>query len=1264
VLSNRVRSLAGILALSVTVTQFVAPSPAHAAETDPGPTDRTRVVAAWQTGGPQVRVAAEQALLGSDADVHTFLSTKWAPLQAIDQRIAVDNVLATGGAGSQSAAQQALDSTNPSALTDFLTTGWQTSVPVDERIRINQMMASGGAQLRAAGQKALDDGSQDALEAFLNTGWSAPNATDQRIQVVQILAAGGPEVKASAQRALDSGDVNQLTQFIDSGWAVAAARDEETATLTDLVNAATQAGNEAAAQTKTAQDEAGKANKAAAAAKAAAARAAQAMDDAHGDAKAAAAAAREAADAANNAAAAAKQATTAAAAASHSARVAANAAARAASAAAATSRAAAKAQSAAASAALDANAAQNARDMAKQARDYARAAQSASVAADHAGAAASDAKVAGQQAIAAAGQAQTAAQQSLTAVQTAHAAGVATTQAVSAAQQAAAQAARAVRAANAATAYAAAASAAAFKARDAVNRAIADANKAADAADDAAAHAGEAAGAAARAANAAQAATDAANAAITAATTAQDVFDTARQDDAQRIAVASEEGEQQAQIASAQWIAQKDQIRFAAQEASKRTAQVNTLIAAVDNPATPDATAVADARQVALALSASDGEWTRAAALNALGSSDVDVVDYVRTGVSLAAAQDDRVTVEALAANGSDAMYKAATAALAGSDAQVSLFLQNQDYPGRATEDRVAVVKILAAAQQSKGLVTQQQAQAALDNGSSAALHAFLDTGQYDAAAADDRVRTDRILADPDSGPELKARAQVALDSPPGAQHDFLNTGQYTARRDDLDAATHDAQMVALLDQARSIATTATQNAQLAQASAAKARGDATAAADWARQAGQSATTAAGYANDAKASANSADASAARAAASARSAADAADAAQRSARSAANSALDAQRSFDWAQDSARGAYQSAQAARASALAAGKSAQEANQFYHQAMQAFADKANNELKSINGALYEACAQETYPLPPSPDCLGELNKTPQQRLDEGYTNASFCGRVYPQGSDHFKECLSHAFSPNFGTFETLNFADDLLDVMNVYTNFNLMLMVGAACGGVCAAGFLAFTPELLFGAGIYDMLVGFGLAEIFDTGAGFVGIDRIEALIESESVEDTATFNRVQLAMYFIDNHLGKECGPGLGLCDELWERLLEVRAGGTVKVGRNLAGADVRSPDFPDILISASGDAERKGFIPLVGSVDNPKIFEPTSTGNNGRGADSEYKLLNYLANKFKDTPKIKLDIILYTERFPCTSCQNVVDQFRAMFPNINLYVLAN
>ncbi|MDT4990201.1 MAG: hypothetical protein QOH97_93, partial [Actinoplanes sp.] len=244
--------------------------------------------------------------------------------------------------------------------------------------------------------------------------------------------------------------------------------------------------------------------------------------------------------------------------------------------------------------------------------------------------------------------------------------------------------------------------------------------------------------------------------------------------------------------------------------------------------------------------------------------------------------------------------------------------------------------------------------------------------------------------------------------------------------------------------------------------------------------------------------------------------------------------------------------------RASALAAGKSAQEANQFYHQAMQAFADKANNELKSINGALYEACAQETYPLPPSPDCLGELNKTPQQRLDEGYTNASFCGRVYPQGSDHFKECLSHAFSPNFGTFETLNFADDLLDVMNVYTNFNLMLMVGAACGGVCAAGFLAFTPELLFGAGIYDMLVGFGLAEIFDTGAGFVGIDRIEALIESESVEDTATFNRVQLAMYFIDNHLGKECGPGLGLCDELWERLLEVRAGGTVKVGRNLAG----------------------------------------------------------------------------------------------------------
>ena len=57
-------------------------------------------------------------------------------------------------------------------------------------------------------------------------------------------------------------------------------------------------------------------------------------------------------------------------------------------------------------------------------------------------------------------------------------------------------------------------------------------------------------------------------------------------------------------------------------------------------------------------------------------------------------------------------------------------------------------------------------------------LRAFINTGQYQALAADERVFANQIKASPDSGPELKAAAQVALDNTPASLHRFLTTGQ------------------------------------------------------------------------------------------------------------------------------------------------------------------------------------------------------------------------------------------------------------------------------------------------------------------------------------------------------------------------------------------------------------------------------------------------------------------------------------------------------
>jgi hypothetical protein len=71
-----------VLTIITTVVALVGLAPARRAVADTD-CDRSRVVTAWQYGGSPVH-AAEQALLGSDADVCAFLSTVWPQRQAVD----------------------------------------------------------------------------------------------------------------------------------------------------------------------------------------------------------------------------------------------------------------------------------------------------------------------------------------------------------------------------------------------------------------------------------------------------------------------------------------------------------------------------------------------------------------------------------------------------------------------------------------------------------------------------------------------------------------------------------------------------------------------------------------------------------------------------------------------------------------------------------------------------------------------------------------------------------------------------------------------------------------------------------------------------------------------------------------------------------------------------------------------------------------------------------------------------------------------------
>jgi len=60
----------------------------------------------------------------------------------------------------------------------------------------------------------------------------------------------------------------------------------------------------------------------------------------------------------------------------------------------------------------------------------------------------------------------------------------------------------------------------------------------------------------------------------------------------------------------------------------------------------------------------------------------------------------------------------------------------------------------------------------------------------------------------------------------------------------------------------------------------------------------------------------------------------------------------------------------------------------------------------------------------------------------------------------------------------------------------------------------------------------------------------------------------------------------------------------------------------------------------------------------------RAIDSEAKILNNIAAQLGDNASVNGTINLLTERPPCASCSNVIDLFKAKYPNITVNVFDN
>lgn len=539
-----------------------------------------------------------------------------------------------------------------------------------------------------------------------------------------------------------------------------------------------------------------------------------------------------------------------------------------------------------------------------------------------------------------------------------------------------------------------------------------------------------------------------------------------------------------------------------APQAAQRTSETNQLIAEAIAAGTAPATALLDARRVAMALTASTAPWTQSAAVAALSGSDAEAMEFVHTGISIAAGQDDRLTLANLAASGTSSFAVAANTALSGSDADVTNFLQNPNYPQRLTDDRLAVNQAQSAARAAGNNIVVSAAQQALDIGTDEAFLAFLNNRRYTAAASDMRLKVNQVISDPNTGPELKGAALAALDGTPGMLESFLSTGRHVAAKNDAESAAHNALVAGYLKQANEVAETASQHANEAQASAATARGAAQAATEYAAQAHQDSLDAGKASAEAHTSAVSAEASARQAAASAATAKTAAAAATNSAHHAARSATWAESSARQAKGYAANAYLASKEAYDSWVAAGKDAHAALIAAGQALVSAIGKSIQDKKDVQAQQLLVCAGR-YPKDSDPyqNCIHLATASDEDKAAIALTHADSCAAIWGREGVYYQSCLGDVLSPSFGIDQGLKAVDPILTGLENFAMVLAGIQLGVACSmsAICGTLVLSALPD--GAAWLPFVLEGIGAI-----GGGLLG-GRIGAAIETGTVAEEA-------------------------------------------------------------------------------------------------------------------------------------------------------------
>ncbi|PZW38963.1 filamentous hemagglutinin, partial [Pseudomonas sp. URMO17WK12:I2] len=142
---------------------------------------------------------------------------------------------------------------------------------------------------------------------------------------------------------------------------------------------------------------------------------------------------------------------------------------------------------------------------------------------------------------------------------------------------------------------------------------------------------------------------------------------------------------------------------------------------------------------------------------------------------------------------------------------------------------------------------------------------------------------------------------------------------------------------------------------------------------------------------------------------------------------------------------------------------------------------------------------------------------------------------------------------------------------------------------------------------------------------------------------------------------DLFLGDWDGPGLNKSVPFFAKL---------KGDGNMAVADVKIEGVSSQMAAHSRINNPTSAQQAQGIVGEGKgIFQTQSVPNKSgvlipRAGDSEAKILDILAQKLGNNTAAKGTVTIFTERPACSSCLDVVVQFKAKYPNIQVNILDN